>query len=267
MYKWLFIWLIMYNSYVLIIALEILTIILVYTIKLNYHIFYYILISSISTLFYIMSFKDNIFIIISIGLKFALWPLNIWLIDIYKRFNNKELLIWSILPKITFMLIFNNYYWLFNNKEFLLWNIISIIAMSIYSYKLTKLNELLAISSIINNSYLYMVIDKELFIIYYIIHLLLISWYVNIRLRNLWYNNLYSYFIFIIWIISIIGIPPLIGFNLKYMILEYYYNNILVILGVILSSIYYISLIIYVNTGTNIIKFTHKISFLSILLL
>ena len=35
---------------------------------------------------------------------------------------------------------------------------------------------------------------------------------------------------------SLIGIPPFIGFKVKYMILELYYNNILLLLGVILSS-------------------------------
>ena len=251
----------MSNPYFLIISLEILTILLIYTIKLNYYTFHYIIISAISTLFYLISFKENIFIIISFGLKLGLFPFNIWLIEIYKTFNKRELLIWSILPKITFLFIFNEFYWLFNNKEFLYWNLISIIMMSIFSYKLIKLSSLLAISSIINNSYLYLILDKELFLIYYLIHLLIISNYIKIKLRNLWFNNQYLYFIFITWIISIIGIPPLIGFKLKFMLLESFYNNIL-----LLSSIYYIYLIKYVNEGYFIIKWKNPISLLWVLL-
>jgi len=264
-------WLIIYNSisnniYLLIIILEVITLLLVYYInKLDNNIFNYILISGISSIFYIIHY-NKIFLLIGLGLKLGLYPLNIWIINIYNSFNEKLLIIWSILPKIGFLIIFQHYYWIFNNNLFLIWNIISLIFMSIYGLKLYKLNEILGLSSIINNTYLYLVLDKELFLIYYIIHIIIISKYINKNLRNLWYNNFYSYIIFIIWIISIIGIPPLIGFNIKYMILELYYNNILILIGLILSSIYYISLIKYVSMGNNIIKTTRNIGLFAILL-
>lgn len=269
MWQWLIIYNNIYNIYLLIIILEVLTILLVFTLKnkLNNNVFNYIIISGISTIFYIINFNDNIFIIISIGLKLGLFPFNIWLIEIYKGFNNNLLIIWSILPKILFLMIFNKFYWLFNNNLFLIWNIISIIMMSIYSYKLLKLSELLGISSIINNSYLYLIMDKNLFLIYYIIHIIIISNYLNKEIRNLWYNNTIAYFIFILWIMSIIGIPPLLGFKIKYLILELYYNNILIIISLILSSIYYIYLIKYINIGNNLIKWNNKISFISLLLI
>lgn len=267
-------WLIIYNSidnlYLLIIILEVFTLLLVYNlvkvIKLDNNIFNYIIISGISSLFYIMGLKEKIYILISLGLKLGLFPFNIWLIEIYKKFNNKLLIIWSVLPKVLFLIIFNKYYWIFNNKTFLIWNLLSIIFMSLFSFKLFKLNELLGISSIINTSYLYLILDKELFLIYYIIHIIIISFYLNISIRNLWYNNIIAYLIFILWIISIIGIPPLIGFNIKYMLLELYYNNILLIIGLILSSIYYIYLLKFINMGNNLIKWNKKISLFSILL-
>lgn len=267
MWQWLLIYNNINNPYILVIVLEVLTIILIFTIsdRLNNNTFNYIIISGISTIFYIINFNDDIFIIICMSLKLGLFPFNVWLIEIYKDFNSKLLIIWSILPKIFFLIVFTKYYWLFNNKVFLIWNIISIIIMSLFSYKLVKLSELLGISSIINNSYLYLIMDKEVFLIYYIIHILIISYFLNIN--NLWYNNIIAYFIFIIWIVSIIGIPPFIGFKIKYMILELYYNNILVIIGLILSSVYYIYLIKYINTGNKLIKWNNKISFISFLLI
>jgi hypothetical protein len=57
--------------------------------------------------------------------------------------------------------------------------------MSFISFKLIKLSSLLGVSSIINNSYLYIVEDKEVFMLYYIIHILIISNYINKPIRNL----------------------------------------------------------------------------------
>lgn len=265
-------WLIIYNSintniYLLIVVLEVLTILLIYNIKKwDGNILNYVIISGISSIFYIINY-NKIFILLAFGLKLGLYPLNLWIINIYKRFNIELLLIWTLLPKIIFLLIFNKYYWLFTNNIFLLWNIVSIVLMSIYGLKLYKLNEILGLSSIINNSYLYLVLDKELFLIYYSIHIVLIGKYLNKNIRNLWYNNVINYIIFILCIISLIGIPPLIGFNIKYMILETYYNNILIIFTLIISSIYYISLIKYVSIGKNLINIKSNIGLLSVLLI
>lgn len=279
----MFQWLITINSitdvYNIILVLELLTILLILTlvyngIKLTNDVFNYIIISSLGTIFFIIDFKTNIYITISFIMKLTYFPFNIWLIDIYKKFNNWLIIIWSILPKIIFIIIFNKFYWLFINNLFLLWSLFSIIFMSIYSFKLFKLNELLAISSIINNSYIFFVYDRQLYMIYYIIHILIISEFVNNKIINLFLSNKFAYLLFILWVLSIIGLPPLIGFNMKYIILDIGLNiknigyniqnlllqnniqlydisyllinkTLLLIIGLILSSIYYIYLLKY----------------------
>ena len=256
-----------YDIIVIILILEYLSVYLIYQTrnKKSINLFLYLIISSFSLIFWMLGIKLEYNLIINLGLllKFSLPPLNIWVIELYKTFNKKEFLIWSLLPKIILIILLNQYYWLFNNLYIIL---LALIYQSIIALKINNFKMLLGISSVINVIYIFLIYDKYYYYLIYIIHILIFAQYFNKEIINLYYNNIWAYFIFIIVILSMIGIPPFIGFNIKLMILLSY--NPLLLIGLILASLYYIKIIRLSNCGKLISNINIKnIALLSILLI
>lgn len=191
--------------------------------------------------YFLNEYSDIIYLVIL--LKCGLFPLNMLILKIYKNVNYENLLILTLYPKLFIIYIFINYNYIFlNNSVLIVYSILSIIVIL---WKEWDIKLLLGISSIINMSLLLLLwLTSEnnnillIFIVYYIIN--------NISLFGLLYKNVNNTLLLVINIFSLIGLAPLIGFKLKYLlILMVWLNNN--VLGWIILILSFLSSIIYLN--------------------
>ena len=204
---------------------------------------------------------------ISIFIKLGISPFHTWFISILKTCSLFILIILSSIQKIIPLIILNNIY--INYLLFYLSIIITIIFIIFILSSVINLNKLLAISSLGNILWL---ISRNilslklilLFIFIYIYLLLGIYIFYNIYYYNIFIQiNRINYFdkiIIVIVFISLGGIPPILGFLRKLLILKiiFIYENIFLFLLIIFSSLillyHYISRIYFFLTFIPSIK-------------
>ena len=207
-------------------------------------------------------------LIISIFIKLGISPFHTWFISILKTCSLFILIILSSIQKIIPLIILNNIY--INYLLFYLSIIITIIFIIFILSSVINLNKLLAISSLGNILWL---ISRNilslklilLFIFIYIYLLLGIYIFYNIYYYNLFIQiNRINYFdkiIIVIVFISLGGMPPILGFLRKLLILKiiFIYENIFLFILIIFSALillyHYISRIYFFLTYVPSIKF------------
>lgn len=240
---------------------------------------YFIFINNLSlNINNIILFNDsNIFlfgfllITLSMIFKLALTPLHFWIPDIYEGSSWDVLSLLSTVPKISVILFLTQVF--FHNYN-LLWycSLLSIFIGTIGAFNQTKLKRLLAYSGITHMGFIVLglsisnSVGYEIFVIYLIIYILttltlfiiIFNSFVNmkgyiINLAGLQYKNKLMAITLVFVLLSMAGLPPLIGFMSKWFIIwnticfNYIYVSVMLIIFSIIGIAYYlrISQIIY----------------------
>lgn len=228
--------------------------------------------------FFLNLFINNInyIIIFRIFLKLGVAPFHIWFISILKTRSLFILIILSTIQKIIPLVILSNISIRFDLIYIIIF--INTIFLLIILSRIINLNKILAVSSINNIIWILfrIIFSLKLIFIFIIIYLfLLIGVFILYNLYNLnifLQINRINYFdklIITIIFISLGGIPPLLGFLIKYVILKFIiiYEKIFFLLIIIFSSLLvlyiYLSRIYFFLTNIPSIKINFKIAFFS----
>lgn len=198
--------------------------------------------------------NDNILIIIPLLIKLRLIPFHLWLPSIIEGLNWFSCLLIITWQKITPFIIIS---YLNINK-----NIIFLIALisinSIFGFNQNSIRKILAISSINNSTWILfaILINEKLWINYFLIYSILnfliikilnnynINYINQIKFFNL---NFFFKLNILILIFSIIGLPPIIGFLIKWILIKnLIYNNIYIII-IILVTLTILNLFFYIK--------------------
>ena len=234
-----------------------------------------------SVIFLISFFFFNLFInninyiiIFRIFLKLGVAPFHIWFISILKTRSLFILIILSTIQKIIPLVVLSNISIRFDLIYMII--LINTIFLLIILSRIINLNKILAVSSINNIIWILfrIIFSLKLIFIFIIIYLfLLIGVFILYNLYNLnifLQINRINYFdklIITIIFISLGGIPPLLGFLIKYVILKFIiiYEKIFFLLIIIFSSLLvlyiYLSRIYFFLTNIPSIKINLKINY------
>ena len=206
-------------------------------------------------------------LIISIFIKLGISPFHTWFISILKSCSLYILILLSTVQKIIPLIILNNVY--IYIRILYLCIFLTILFLLIMLPRVINLNKLLALSSLGNIIWL---LSRNLLSIKLILIFIVIYMYILVGIY-IFYNILYyrlfiqinriifsDKVIIVILFISLGGIPPLLGFLRKFLILKIVlvYENIFLFLIIIFSSLvllyHYISRIYFFLTFIPSIK-------------
>ena len=215
-------------------------------------------------------------LIMSILIKLGVSPFHTWFISILKSCSLYILILLSTVQKIIPLIILNNIYININLLYFCIF--ITIIFLLIILSRVINLNKLLALSSLGNILWL---LSRNLLSIKLILTFIIIYLYILVGIY-IFYNKFYyrlfiqvnrmSFFdkvIIVLLFMSLGGIPPLLGFLRKFLILKIIltYENIYLFLIIIFSSLillyHYISRIYFFLTFIPSIKIGFNFSYFS----
>ncbi len=208
--------------------------------KVTRYIIIYILLSSINSVWLIYGISNSIikWIIISISIKLGIYPNNHYIINFYRSISILKVILISTIPKIWIIYLISEIYLeiILNNKNILLIiSIISIIIGTINVINNIELKSILGNSSIITMGIIINLLwlNKEWYSLYYIEIYSIFNLLLLIGL-------IYSKNIIILFIIyNFLGLPPLLGF-----IIKYEYLSLLLHCNIILTIFIYITITI-----------------------
>jgi len=209
--------------------------------------------------------NDNILIIISLLIKLRLIPFHLWLPSIIEGLNWISCLLIITWQKITPLIIIS---YLNVNKN-IIFLIVLISINSIFGLNQNSIRKILAISSINNTTWILfaILINENLWINYFLIYSILnfliikilnnynINYINQIKLFNI---NFYFKLNLLILIFSIIGLPPILGFLIKWILIKnLIYNNIYIIIIIliiltILNLLFYIKITYFILFNFNL---------------
>ena len=205
------------------------------------------------SLFFIIN-NINILIIIPLLIKLRLIPFHLWLPSIIEGLNWISCFLILTWQKISPIIIIS--YLNFNKTLIIL--IILISLNTILGFNQNSIRKILALSSINNSSWILfaILINENLWINYFFIYSLLNFLIINIfnkyninYINQLKFFNLNFFFKInlLILIFSIIGLPPIIGFFIKWILIKnLIYNKIFLIL-IILIKLTILNLFFYIK--------------------
>ena len=209
--------------------------------------------------------NDNILIIISLLIKLRLIPFHLWLPSIIEGLNWISCLLIITWQKITPLIIISY----LNIDKNIIFLIVLISINSIFGLNQNSIRKILAISSINNTTWILfaILINENLWINYFLIYSLLnfliikilnnynINYINQIKLFNL---NFFYKLNLLILIFSIIGLPPIIGFLIKWILIKtLIYNNLYIIIIIliiltILNLLFYIKITYFILFNFNL---------------
>jgi NADH-quinone oxidoreductase subunit N len=246
---------------------------------------------NIDTLYGKILIISIIFIFIGLFFKLGLFPFHFWLPFIYSGVSFKTILFLFLIPKISFIFIFINFYIniffdlsIYINNFLILFCIISILIGTFGAIMQNNIKKLLAFSSIVNLGYIililttitnYSIIYALTYCIIYFINLFSFFFIILItkkilgfqelnliyisQLSNIFKINPLFAFIISIIIFSIAGLPPFGGFYTKYFILldlintKSYLIVLFILLLSVISTFYYIRIIKIIFFNKNLV--------------
>ena len=209
----------------------------------------------------------NLLLIISIFIKLGISPFHTWFISILKTCSLYILIILSSLQKVIPLIILNNIYFYINVFYFCI--MITMIFLFFMLARVININKLLALSSLGNILWLISsnLLSLKLMAIFMLIYVILLigiylfysSFYYNlfIQMNRM---NFYDKIVIVILFMSLGGIPPLLGFLRKFLILKiiFLYENIFLFIIIIFLSLillyHYISRIYFFITFIPLLK-------------
>lgn len=203
--------------------------------------------------------------------KLGLTPFYIWYPKVINNLNWSNLLILSILQKIIPLYLFINIIYFINNDNIILnyLNLLFNLNLSIFlSINIISIRLILCFSSIVHISWIiFLLLINCSFIIFYFLIYSIINFFLIFLLKKINLNyltqitsiNLNPKFLFIIILIifSLIRIPPLLGFLIKWLFFQSTWNYIFIFLLLIIFyslifSYIYIRLIFNFIIKTNL---------------
>ena len=241
----------------------------------------YFLIQSWASIIFLISFffsnylftNINILIILRIFIKLGIIPFHRWFIRILKTSSIYILILLSSIQKLIPLIIINNLY-IENNLIYV--SIVLILIINVLLLPRTiNLNKILSISSLNNLIWLlYRTITSvKLILIFIFIYTFLL---IRLNIIYNYYNfnmflqinsiNFFDKVILRIIFISLGGIPPMLGFLIKFIILKiiFLYENLFIIILIIFSSLillyYYLSRIYYFLVNIPRLKINFKVN-------
>jgi len=209
--------------------------------------------------------NDNLLIMIPLLIKLRLIPFHLWLPSIIEGLNWISCLLIITWQKITPLIIIS---YLNINKNIIF--LITLISLnSIFGLNQNSIRKILAISSINNTTWILfaILINENLwinyFLIYSILNFLIIKILNNYNINyinQLKFFNLNFFFKLniLILIFSIIGLPPIIGFLIKWILIKtLIYNNIFIVIIIliiltILNLLFYIKITYFILFNFNL---------------
>jgi len=207
----------------------------------------YFLLQSFNSYLFIISFlltNTNLnfiiffFIYLSILSKIGLPPFHIWYLKLIINLNWINLFFLSSIQKFIPLIILNNILIKFNNKFLLIYLIIIRIFRALKGLNNNNLKIILTYSSIIQISWIILLIFNSEFIIinYYIIYSIILINLVYIFSKfkiellknfiNIKFNNKNHYFSILTIILSLRSLPPTFGFLLKLISIKFIFLNL-----------------------------------------
>nr|ALJ93701.1 NADH dehydrogenase subunit 2 [Telenomus dignus] len=222
--------------------------------------FKYFMIQSFGSMIFLFSILMNFFIknnyslkiiyffmMISILIKLGMIPFQMWFVKMMNKISWNNCFILSTIQKmIPFMILMNL---IFKNlKMFLIINIMNSIMSTIGGMNQNFTKPLLAYSSINHMSWMMITsitMEKMFFIylfIYSISNLMIMNYFkkTNIKFINKLFSSKSNYLIKIFMMMNMLslgGIPPMIGFLIKWMSIFSIYNNIILNFNIIVLLI------------------------------
>ena len=188
----------------------------------------------------------RILLILSIFIKLGISPFHTWFISILKTCSLYILMLLSTLQKIIPLIILNNVFFFFRIFYFCI--IITIIFLVIILSSVININKLLALSSLGNILWLISsnLLSLKLMILFLTIYVFLLMG-IYLFYNSFYYNlfiqinriNFFDKIIIVLLFISLGGMPPLLGFLRKFLILKiiFIYENLILFLIIIFSSL------------------------------
>ena len=180
--------------------------------------------------------------------KIGIFPFFFWVNLVYDGLSFSNIAILSIFPKITFFILIYK----INYINLIYLCIFTIYLGNIIAINQTKLKKLLAYSSIINMSIIYIILISGNFIFYLLFYnFIILIFLLILKLEFIieyskGYLNLFQWIILLL-ILNISGIPPLGGFFLKLILFNYIiiqsYLFIIIFLGLCIGIFIYLRLI------------------------
>jgi len=198
--------------------------------------------------------NNNFLIILPLLIKLRLIPFHLWLPSILEGLNWISCLIIITWQKIAPIIIISY----LNLSKSLLITIILIFINSIFGINQNSIRKILAISSINNSTWILIIIliNENIWINYFFIYSILNILIINIlKNYNINYINQLKFFNlnfflklnFIILIFSIIGLPPLLGFIIKWILIKTLIYNKIFLIIIILIILSILNLYFYIK--------------------
>jgi len=224
-----------------------------------------------------MFFTGLFLILVGFFIKIGVAPFHFWLIDVYESLAFPLLFLFSLVPKLVYFFVMYMFFYNFILDFyyfFLVFAILSILIGILGGLYQTKLNRLLAYSSVLNNGFFILSFLSSnpghfylLFLFYYLNYCLLtflimgslilfLSFspgYINLNnLADLQKISSYPYFPSIVTFatFSIAGIPPFAGFFLKFFLIYFIFDEVIsltsiliLFIGSFVSSVFYLRIV------------------------
>nr|QJW34319.1 NADH dehydrogenase subunit 2 [Schoutedenia ralumensis] len=204
------------------------------------------------SMFFMMN--NNLLIMMPLLMKLSLMPFHIWLPSMIEGLNWLSCFLMFTWQKITPMILIS--YLNFNKN--MIFMIMMIMMNTIFGMNQNSLRKILAMSSINNSSWmLFMILMHEniwinYFIIYSILNLLIINifnkFHIN-YINQLKFFNLNFFFKLnlLMLILSTMGLPPMIGFFMKWMLIKMLIYNKMFLILIMLINLTIINLYFYIK--------------------
>nr|AKM70144.1 NADH dehydrogenase subunit 2 [Greenidea kuwanai] len=198
--------------------------------------------------------NNNLLIILPLMMKLSIMPFHIWMPSMIEGLNWMSCFLMFTWQKITPMILIS--YLNFNKN--LIFLIIFIFMNSIMGMNQNSFRKILAMSSINNTTWMLMMIlmNENLWINYFLIYSILNLLIINILNKyNINYINQLKFFNLnfffklnmIMLIFSIMGLPPMIGFLMKWMLIKMLMYNTMFMILLMLIFLTIINLYFYLK--------------------